>query len=195
MKKISFSALLIAVLGVVTISCSDNIAAEAKPRKFIRKIEADTLLVKKDGPSIGIIETETYVLKLHRAFAYQPEESDILVGFKPKDGYKFVYLDVSLKNKSAAKLDGGALFIALKVTSTKGVEYKKPSTALAAYATEHPEDNNEIEYNALWESFEPNEFHREIVYAVEVPKNVNKFILHMPTDNKRKEWKELEFSL
>ena len=196
MKKIILFAGLLGFAGVITTSCSDNKAAQTEELAIPKKEKkTDAAPVKTDGPSIGAIETDNYVMKLHRAFAYEPKGSEILVGMKPKPGFKFIYLDVSLKNKSAEKLDGDFLFIALKLTDEKGVEYKKPAAALAAYATDHPEDNNGGEYAALWETFEPGEFHREIVYAVEVPAEKNNFELHMPTNSLRKEWKKISFSL
>jgi len=41
----------------------------------------------------------------------------------------------------------------------------------------------------------PDEFHREIIYAVEVPEGMNNFTLSLPVDRLRKEWKEINFSL
>ena len=165
---------------------------QSKAHKAAKK---STAPVKGDGPSIGTIETDAYIMKLHRAFSYEPAGSEVLAGMKPKAGHKFIYLDVSLKNKGPEKLEGGFLFIALRVTNANGIEYKKPATALAAYTSERPEESNSDEYNALWESFKPNELHREVVYAVAVPKNENSFVLHLPADRFRKEWKTVSFSL
>lgn len=175
-------------------SCSENHATKpvaSKPK--IDKTSAAS--VKEDGTAIGSIETDSYVMKLHRAFAYEAQGSDVLAGFKPKEGFKFIYLDVSLRNKGPQKLDGGFLFIDLKLTGENGVEYKKPAAALAAYTSEHPEDSNTDEYNALWGTFDPNEFHREIVYAVEVPKELNSFVVSMPVVARKKDRRELKFSL
>jgi hypothetical protein len=195
MKRFFYTSLFVSLVASAT-SCSDNKAAGVMVKSATAaQTEKSSAPVKTDGEAIGAIETENYVLKLHRAFAYEPNGSKILTGMKPKAGHKFIYLDVSLKNKSAEKLDGGFLFIALRVTDAKGTEYKKPAAGLAAYSSEHPEENNDDEYAALWETFKPNEFHREIVYAVEVPAAENNFVLHLPTDRKRKEWQTLSFSL
>ena len=177
------------------ISCSDNKAAGVNSKKPEKEAEKKSSVTITDGPSIGSIETENYMFKLHRAFEYKTQGSEVLAGLKPKQGYKFIYLDVSLKNKSVEKLDGGFLFIALKVTDDKGVEYKKPATGLAAYTSENPIAGDEEEYNELWETFQQNEFHRAVVYCVEVLVPVKNFVLHMPTDSKRKEWKTINFSL
>lgn len=186
--------LMMATIAIT--SCSNNNAAELRIKSETNnEARKSAAPVKADGPAIGSIETETYVLKLHRAFAYMPKGSEILAGMKPKPGHKFIYLDVSLKNKSTEKLEGGFLFIALRVTDEKGNEFKKPAAALAAYTSDHPEESNDEEYAALWESFRPNEFHREIVYAVEVPADENKFVLHLPINKLRKEWKRIPFSL
>jgi len=196
MKKIVLSLLAAGSLGIAFSSCAENKAAEVKTEVMEKKINTQKATNKKeDGPAIGSIETEAYVVKLHRAFTYEPAGSAVLAGTRPKPGHRFIYLDVSLRNKSAEKLEGGFLFIALKLTDSKGVEYKKPAAGLAAYTTEHPEDNNDAEYAALWEAFKPNEFHREIVYAVEVPQGEKNFVLHLPTDRHRTIWKSISFSL
>ncbi|RYZ27918.1 MAG: hypothetical protein EOO10_11235 [Chitinophagaceae bacterium] len=196
MKKKFLSAATIGLALVTIISCSDNKAAEVNPIALTKKEpEKSKAPVKTDGPALGSIETGNYVLKLHRAFAYEPKGSEILAGMKPKPGQKFIYLDVSLRNTGTEKLEGGFLFIALKLTDENGTEYKKPAAALAAYSTDHPEDNNSTEYAALWETFEPAEFHREIIYAVEVPAEKKNFVLHLPVDRLRKEWKKISFSL
>jgi hypothetical protein len=184
--------------GLVTglVSCSDNNAAEVTIKSETSKnAKKNTVPVKTDGPAIGAIETEDFVLKLHSAFVYEPKGSDVLTGMKPKAGHKFIYLDVSLKNKGTEKLEGGFLFIALRVTDEKGKEFKKPAAGLAAYTSEQPGKYNDDEYAALWESFQPGEFHREVVYAVEVPVAANNFVLHLPVDKQRKEWKTIPFSL
>ena len=200
MKHFLNAGLCISIILTGIISCSDNHAANHSVNRNAidnqkTKNEKDARPVKSDGLGIGQIETNAFVLKLHRAFTYEPKGNEIIAGTKPMPGHKFIYLDVSLRNKSAQKLEGGFLFIALRVTDEKGKEYKKPAAALAAYTSANPEDNNNAEYAALWESFDQNEFHREIIYAVEVPENEKTFVLHLPTDRLRKEWKTITFSL
>jgi hypothetical protein len=200
MKKTILFGLSVGLAAALFSACQGNQAAEPKSKDIaeITKKEAaskETGTAKTDGNSIGAIGTDNYTMKLHSVFAYSPQKSDVMANWTPKPGYRFIYLDVSLRNKSTQPLDGGAVFIALKVTDKNGVEYKKPATALAAYTSDHPEAQNLKEYNALWEKFEPNEFHREIIYAVEVPENVNDFILSLPADKRRKEWKQVSFNL
>jgi hypothetical protein len=196
MKKTTFATCIISLAAFYLISCSDNKAAEVKVKSTLKKeLSTNKSPVKEDGPAVGVIETDIYTMKLHRAFTYSAKGTELLAGFKPKAGYKFIYLDVSLRNKSTEKLEGGFLFIALKLTDDKGVEYKKPAAGLAAYTSEHPNESSQAEYNALWEKFEPGEFHREIIYCVEVPIASKTFVLHMPADNKRKEWKTISFSI
>lgn len=200
MKQFLTVSLCLSVALTGIISCSDNHAANhSSPKNAINtrkgKTQNEAKPAKADGTAVGQIETNEFVMKLHRAFSYDPNGSEILVGTKPKPGHKFIYLDVSLRNKGVQKLEGGFLFIALRVTDEKGTEYKKPAAALAAYTSEHPEDNNDAEYAALWETFEHDEFHREIIYAVEVPQNEKNFVLHLPTDRQRKGWKTINFSL
>ena len=200
MKQLLNASLFIGIAFAGFTSCSDNHAASHSLTKEAintekKESKKESGPVKGDGPSIGQIETEQFVFKLHRTFSYERKTDGIIAGTKPKPGYKFIYLDVSLRNKSAQKLEGGFLFIALRVTDEKGTEYKKPAAALAAYASDHPEDNNDSEYAALWETFQKDEFHREIVYAVEVPQNEKTFQLHIPADKSRKEWKTITFSL
>ena len=194
-KLIAISVIVTLSLSALT-SCNENKAAGVKVNSATpTETKKSAAPVKEDGPAIGTIETSSYVLKLHRAFTYEPKGSEILNGMKPKQGFKFIYLDVSLKNKGAQSLEGEFLFIALRVTDAEGNEFKKPAAALAAYTTEHTRESNDDEYSALWETFKPNEFHREVVYAVEVPLNEKSFVLHLPTDPLRKEWKTINFSL
>ena len=133
MEKIFFGNTLVSIALFFLISCSDNKAAGVNPRKPEKEVEKKSSSTITDGPSVGSIETETFMFKLYRAFEYKTKGSEVLAGFKPKEGYRFIYLDVSLKNKSVEKLDGGFLFIALKVMDDKGIEYKKPAAGLAAY--------------------------------------------------------------
>ncbi len=196
MKKMIVASLAISLTAIIFVSCQDNHAAETKPvKKVSKQKEESKAAIKADGPAIGSIETADYEVKLHQVFSYKPEADAVMANWTPKKGHRFIYLDVSLRNKSAAVIDGGFVFIALKVTDMQGVEYKKPATALASYLTDHPEAQNQHEYNEMWGKFEPNEFHRELVYAVEVPENINEFELSLPADKKRKEWKKLQFSL
>jgi hypothetical protein len=194
-KKIMCSGLLIILVAGLFSACQHNQAAEVKAKNTNELPKKETAASKPDDASVGTIETENYIMKLHRAFTYSPKKSEVMANWTPKQGYRFIYLDVSLRNKSVQPLDGGFVFIALKVTDKNGTEYKKPAAALAAYTSDHPEAQNLKEYNALWEKFEPNEFHREIIYAVEVPEDINEFILSLPADKRRKEWKQLSFTL
>jgi hypothetical protein len=196
MKKIILASVAISFTSVVFISCQDNHAAESKSvKKANTESKESNADIKTDGPAIGSIETADYVVKLHQVFHYKPVKNAVMANWTPKAGYKFIYLDMSLRNKGAAVVDGGFVFIALKVTDRQGKEYKKPAAALAAYLTDHPEAQDSNEYDELWGKFEPNEFHRELIYAVEVPEDINDFELSLPTDNTRKEWKKLQFSL
>lgn len=149
-----------------------------------------------DTSFIGAIETEAYVMKLHDVFSYEPKMGDeVLSNIHPKEGYRFIYLDVSLLNKGAGVVDGGSLFISLKVEDEKGVIYKKPSMALAVYCSENPGAQDKEEYDSLWETFTPGEFHRAIVYAVEVPVGVKNFTLSLPVDKLKKDWQKTNFSI
>jgi hypothetical protein len=195
MKKLFFTSLITGLIATAFISCNDNQAAPAKPAEKKSDKKEITAPVKKDSAAIGIIQTAGWEMKLHRAFVYAPAGSEVLAGFTPKAGHKFMYLDISLKNTGAEKVDGGQIFIAMKVIGSNGTEYKKPAAALAAFTSENPAASNLEEYNALWEKFEQGEFHREIVWAVEVPAEMNEFKIMVPADKLRKEWKELKFSL
>jgi hypothetical protein len=193
MKKFIATGLVAGLFASVIVSCNDS-SASTKPEVVNGKKE-EAASVKKDSAAIGSIKTVNYEMKLHRAFVYAPASVEMLAGFTPKAGFKFMYLDVSMKNTGTAVLDGGEIFIALKITGSDNKEYKKPAAALAAYTSENPGASNPAEYNALWEKFEANEFHRELIYAVEVPADMKAFTLSIPVDRQRKEWKELKFSL
>ena len=194
MIKLTLAGL--AGLACITfMSCNDNQAAIAKPSTSIETMPASKAPVKKDSAAIGTIRTADFEMKLHRVFVYTPQGSDVLAGFTPRPGHKFIYLDMSLKNTGVDVVDGGQIFIALKITGDNGVECKKPAAALAAFTGENPGASNLDEYNALWEKFQHGEFHRDIIYAVEVPGAMTQFTLSIPADRLRKEWKTIKFSL
>ena len=196
MTRIILSGIIIGLASLSLASCSDNNAAALNTGHRSNKMEKKLAVpVKKDGAFIGSIETESYLLKLHRVFTFQPKGSDLVDGTKPRSGHKFIYLDVSLKNTGREKFDGGFLLIAMRITDDKGIEYKKQAAALAAYTSENAGSSNPDEYDALWSSFKPGDFHREVVYGVEVPADAKSFTLHMPTDRQRKDWKTIHFSL
>jgi hypothetical protein len=196
MKKLIVSTFIAGLIATAVTSCNDNQAAPAKPAATKATEKKETAApVKKDSAAMGNIQTTGWEMKLHRAFVYAPAGSEVLAGFTPKPGFKFMYLDVSLKNTGADVVDGGQIFIALKITGSDGKEYKKPAAGLAAFTTENPNASNLDEYNAMWEKFEANEFHRELVYCVEVPADMKEFTLSLPADRLRKEWKEIKFSL
>jgi hypothetical protein len=195
MIKLTLAGLATGIACITIVSCNDNQAAIAKQSAAPETKTAIKAPVKKDSAAIGIIQAANYELKLHRAFVYTPQGSDVLAGFTPRPGHKFVYLDVSLKNTGVDVVDGGQIFIALKITGDNGVEYKKPAAALAAFTSENPGASNLDEYNALWEKFQHGEFHRDIIYAVEVPGSMTHFTLSIPADRMRKQWKTIKFSL
>lgn len=198
MQKSSYILLSAVFIASIFIACENKQSAKnSSPQKIEAKAQKNTesAPIKTDGKGIAEISTEDYVMKLHNVFAYQPTDETILAGMKPKEGFRFIYLDVSLKNTSSEKLDGGSLFIALKINGEDGQEYKKPAAALASYLTENPGKSNKEEYDELWENFQPGEFHRELIYAVEVPVHITNFSLSMPVDRQRKEWKTLKFSV
>ena len=192
------SIALAAALGLLVASsaCTQKKGDEtAKQTSFDKKPTSNTP-DKKDGAFISSIETGDYIMKLHNAFVYTSHTTNAVVtNVKPKEGFRFVYLDVSLTNKSSGPIDGGSLFISMKVTDDKGTEYKKPAMALALYRTENTGAEEREEYKALWETFKPGDMHRAIVYAVEVPAHINDFIISLPTDRKRKEWNTARFSI
>ena len=195
MIKVTLAGLATGLACITIVSCNDNQAAIANKPAVVETKKESKAPVKNDSAAIGIIQTGNYEMKLHRAFVYAPQGSDVLAGFTPRPGHKFVYLDVSLKNTGEDLVDGGQIFIALKITGDNGAEYKKPAAALAAFTSENPGASNADEYNALWEKFTHGEFHRDIIYAVEVPGSMMHFTLSIPADRKRKEWKQIKFSL
>ena len=71
MKRLP-AASIIVLASILTFSCSDNRAAmiKSKAAPIKTEVEPNKPAVKKDGPAIATIETETYLLKLHRAFDY-----------------------------------------------------------------------------------------------------------------------------
>ena len=195
MKK-NFTAALIILSSIVMSSCTENRASETRvDAKEKSKDTKAQVPIKTDGPVLGMIETDQYIMKLHRAFHYNPAGNKIPASTRPKAGYKFIYLDVSLKNKDEKTLDGGFLFIGLKITDENNKEYRKPVAALAIYKTENPDENDDKEYKAMWGKLQPGEFHRALIYAVEVPESLHDLILSMPVKERARDFKQIRFSL
>lgn len=196
MKKIALAAVVFSLASILFSACQANHAAEPRVKgKSKKDSTSKKTTVKREEPPIGTILTENYVMNLHGVFVYFPKKSAGMANWKPKEGHRWIYLDVSLRNVSRKPLDGGAVFIALKIKDKNGVEYKKPAAALAAYHSDNPGVQDVKEYDGLWASFTPGEYHREVIYAVEVPENINEFTLSLPVDKLRKEWKQIDFSL
>ena len=151
-----------------------------------------------DGPAVAMLETDKFVMKLHKAIAFFPK-SDPFGMFKVTEGHHFIVLDMSVKNKTSEILDMGQIFIHANVKDDKGNKYNILSgvTPIASYTYDNPTDYHQKEYEALWSNtFPANGFHRTTVLGLEAPKDVKNFILTIPTEpGSKKEKKEIQFTL
>lgn len=130
-------------------------------------------------PALGLIDTGGYVMTLHRAIPFQPKTKT--AGLKPRNGYRYVVLDISMKNKGGDALDMGKIMKSAKITDQNGKSYRVSAATLQAYNAEYPDPRQQAEYDALQAAaFKPGETHRALVLGLELPADVKALVLSLP---------------
>lgn len=133
-----------------------------------------------DEAAIAVIETDSYVMKVHRAIPFMPGQ-DPLGMLKVKEGHRYVVLDMSVKNKSNEPLEMGSIMLVTKISDESGKSYGGNIGALTAYLLQNPDPRHDDEYEAVWSmEFKPGEYHRAIALGVEVPADIKTFVLTAP---------------
>ena len=151
----------------------------------------------EDGPAIATIETDLYVAKIHRAIPVVIKQDASTALYKVRDGYQYIVLDMSVKNKSGKELDMGQIMLGAKVTDESGKDVGN-LMAIAAYAYANPGGDHQTQYEAMWGKMQPGDFNRTYVLGMEAPKTAKTFKLSMKTtpdffDDKSR--KEVTFTL
>jgi hypothetical protein len=157
---------------------TDTVVSE-KTDSSSKNTEAQTAVSVRDDAAIATIETNDFVLKVHKAIpftlkpkSYQP--------FKVDPSTKLIVLDVSVRNKLSTPINFSRI---LGMTVIKGTGDKNllAPWVVAAYEVDYAEQNHQKEYDALWSSsFEPNGFHRAILFGINPSKEGRQFTLTVP---------------
>lgn len=149
-----------------------------------------------DDAAIATIETDTYVLKVHKAIPFMPDEAKTAGVFKPKEGNQYVALDISVKSKSKEPLEMGTIMLATEITDEKGTKFGGLLEVLTPYTLMYPNPNHDAEYGAIWsEEYAPGDFHRAVALGFEASKDVKTFIIKVPTKANANEKKQATFTL
>ena len=175
-KQISIPTLSIAIFFCV--SCGNGEAFKAGNSNFTAnktqdtstKAETSTAVSVNDDAAIATIETNDFILKVHKAIpftlkpkSYQP--------FKVDPSKKLIALDISVRSKLTKPINFSRI-LGMAVIKGKGEKNLLAPWVVAAYEVNYPEQNHQKEYDALWsESFEPNGFHRAILFGINPSKD------------------------
>jgi hypothetical protein len=178
----------------LTTSCNNDNKESAK-NETSNTSSAATSLKAEDAAAIATIETEDYILKVHKAIPFAPDASKTAGAFTPKDGNKFVALDVSVKSKASQSIEMGAIMLTTEITDEKGTKFGGTVPVLTAYSLTYPDSKFQDEYDAIWNDFPANAFHRTTALGFEAPKDVKTFMLKVPVKAYGNEKKEVTFTL
>jgi hypothetical protein len=132
-----------------------------------------------DDAAIATIETSDFILKVHKAipFSLKPKSYQ---PFKVDPSTKLIVLDVSVRNKLSTPLNFSRI-LGMTVIKGKGDKGLLAPWVVAAYEVDYAEPNHQKEYDALWsEHFEPNGFHRAILFGMNPSKEEKEFTLIVP---------------
>jgi hypothetical protein len=189
--KLHFLFRKLTVAGIFLVSfiaCNDD-KTDSNEEKKTAKVESkqtETTKIKttnpaqvSDGPAIGQIETNDFVLKVHRAITFElaPKSYEPI---KVPPGHKLVVLDISIRNKTAGQYNMGKILIMTEVKDSKGKNDAGP-WVVGAYMVDHPDAGHQPEYDALWsDHFGAGEFHRAILLGLDPPKEEKTITLLVP---------------
>ena len=136
-----------------------------------------------DGTAIATITAPAFVSKIHHAIAFVPKNDGGVGMMKLKPGYRYVVLDMSVRNTSKSKeVDMGQILLTAKISDDKGKEYRHNAMAIAAYTLDNPDPHHQAQYNALWGKLKPGDFFRTVVFGIEAPESAKNFVISMKED-------------
>lgn len=201
-KQISIMVLAVGAFFGIACSNSDaskttnNTVSVEKSENSSEKDQAATENSVTDDAAIATIETNDFVLKVHKAIpftlkpkSYQP--------FKVDPSTRLIVLDVSVRNKLSTPLNFSRI-LGMTVIKGKGDKNLVAPWVVGAYEVDYAEPNHQKEYDALWsEHFEPNGFHRAILFGMNPSKEEKEFTLIVPekADFNNSARKSVQFSV
>lgn len=197
MKQV-FLPFLTAICLLAACSNDNKESSKTETTSSLRETNATSLPSAKpeDDAAIAIIETDAYILKVHKAIPFMPDATKTAGAFKPKDGNQYIALDISVKSKSNQPLEMGSLMLATQVTDEKGSKFGELIPALTSYTLTYPDSKQQEEYDAIWsEEYAPGQQHRTVAFGFEAPKEVKTFIIKMPVKAYASETKQATFTL
>lgn len=204
-KKLLIYSFLIFIFGHF-ISCNgsnktSNQPVETKVASAQKTSQAESVSSSpentvSDGPAIATIETSDFILKIHKAvsFTLKPKSYE---PFKVDPSTKLIALDVSVRNKLSTPLNFSRI-LGMTVIKGKGEKNLVAPWVVAAHEVDYPEPNHQKEYDALWSnSFEPDGFHRAILFGINPSKEEKEFKLTVPekADFNNPSRKSVQFSV
>lgn len=166
-----------------------NVTSETKPAS------EENTTKPKDEAAIATVETDDYILKIHKAIPFVPDDAKTAGAFKPKEGNQYIALDISVKSKSSQSIEMGSIMLSTEITDEKGTKLGGTVPVLTAYSLTYPDANFQNEYDAIWNDFASNEFHRTTALGFEAPKDAKTFTVKVPVKAYASEKKEATFTL
>jgi hypothetical protein len=150
----------------------------------------------QDGPAIATVETADFVLKVHKAIPFEPNASKTGGAFKPRDGNRFVALDISVRNKSQRPLAMGTIMLQTQIVDDSGKSHGNMLPVLTAYTLSYPDPAQQEQYEAIWAmEYAPGAFHRTVAEGFEAPKELKSFTIRVPVRPNADEKAEAKFTL
>lgn len=146
--------------------------------------------------ALAVIETDAYEMKVHRAIPFRPK-ADPLGMFKLPDGYQYIVLDLSVRNKSDEPLEMGSILLVSKVTDEVGKAMEGNMAALTAYTVENPDPRQDAEYEEVWSmEFKPGAVHRAIALGIQAPSTNRTLTLTVPARaGDSKDFRQVKFQI
>lgn len=160
------------------------------------KTETSTGSASANFQALAVIETDDYEMKVHRAIPFLPK-SDPLGMLKLPDGYQYIVLDLSVRNKSNEPLEMGSILLVSKVTDEAGKALEGNMEALIAYTVENPDPRQDTEYDEMWSmEFKPGAVHRAIALGVQAPSTMRTLIFAVPAKaGGSKDFRQVKFQV
>ena len=186
--------------AILLLTACNNDAKNASTNPPIESTTSSTSTPSQveDGPAIATIETDTYVMKIHKVIPFLPDVTKTAGAFTPKEGNHYIALDMSVRSKIDKPFSMGNVVLASNITDDKGNKYGDLLGSMVAFNLTFPEKENQTESEAIWSTeFAPKSFHRSVALAFEAPKDVKNFTFSAPLsdDIMKPEKMQAQFSL
>lgn len=197
MNKKLFSLALLSLLIMAGCDKGETPQAKAEPStgSASANVQAPAARTANDT-ALAVIETDAYEMKVHRAIPFRPK-ADPLGMFKLPDGYQYIVLDLSVRNKSNEPLEMGSILLVAKVTDEAGKALEGNMAALTAYTVENPDPRQDTEYDEVWSvEFKPGAVHRAIALGMQAPSSTRTLIFAVPAKaGGSKDFRQVKFQI